>query len=136
MTNTDKDYTEENLKQANEMMTELEELAKKSHSMTHQEANQIVNDLGRIIVFLSESGLFSIYRPESLLPREKSIVFEALAVCFKNSMPETEYRNILYNGYFIVREDFVADKEALGHIYKMLSNPIRLQMIIEKHFKK
>jgi len=126
------DYSEEDLHKAEKQMRELEELAKKPHSLTYQEANQIVSDLGRVILFLTESNLFPLDMPNSLLPREKQIVLEAFAVCFKHSKPDTQDRDTLYKGFFMVNEEFTEDKNALKSNHKLISSPTYWEKISRK----
>lgn len=118
----DKNHTREGLKKAKKLMSELETRAYASHSLNYQEANQIINDFGRIMVFLSESLLFPVYKPNSLLPREKEIMLEAIAVCFKNSIPDSVDRQTLYFAYMRVKEEFKNDKLALEKNHFLVTN--------------
>jgi hypothetical protein len=115
--NTTEKYADENMKS-------LEKMAARSHhDLSLKEANETVNDFGRILASLSDSWLFplAIY-PESLLPKSKKIVQEAFALCFKNTRPDSQERHSLYMGYLFL-SFFVDDKRACRENRKMLAKP-------------
>ena len=106
--------TDEN--NAEKLMNELEKRAEKRYSLSYNEANQIINDLGNVIEILNRSTLFTLYKPETVLPREKSIVLDAIAVCFQNSKPDSQDRQNLYMAYLLVKEEFVSNEIFIGNI--------------------
>ena len=113
--------TDEN--NAEKLMNELEKRAEKRYSLSYNEANQIINDLGNVIEILNRSTLFTLYKPETVLPREKSIVLDAIAVCFQNSKPDSQDRQNLYMAFLLAKEEFVSDEVFIGNIKLVNERP-------------
>lgn len=127
--NSQNDPSSKDRAKAKKLMKELEILAYKPHCLDYREANQIVNDFGRILEFLSNSNLFPIYKPVSLLPRDKNLMLEAIAECFKHSEPGSNDSTTLYLGYIEVKECFIDDDKAMSANKRLITDPMYWKML-------
>lgn len=95
-----------------ELINELNVLAKNNHKMTVEEAQEILDDFARVFIYLNESELFPLpVNPESLLPRTKNKIRYAFAVALNHAEDENR-RYVLYDMYINLMTSFKPDKEA------------------------
>lgn len=119
MTNTNSD-----MKRTKELMDRLDRLSLLKHKMSVEEAQEILDDLARVIIFLcEESSCYpSPYKPESLLPRTKEKIEIAFAIAMKHAN-DAERKYILFLSYMDLMDRFRSDKEAEQLNNKFLTNP-------------
>ncbi len=117
--------------EAEKIMRELEKKAKLSHRLSLTKSNEIVSDFGRVLEGINKGNNYpSMYYPESILPKSKSTIQEAFAVCFANSINES-IKHSLYVGYCFLFF-FIKDEEANMRNEIILSNPKFWKLIRKK----
>ncbi|MFH1561242.1 MAG: hypothetical protein ABID04_01520 [Patescibacteria group bacterium] len=111
-----------NIKRAEELMNRLDKLVLLKHNMSIKEAQEILDDFTRVMIFLNESSCYSSpYKPKSLLPRKKGKIEIAFAVAMKFAH-DTERKQALYLNYCNLIDVFRSDKEAEKLNNRFLSN--------------
>ena len=109
-------------KKAERFMNELDQLTKSRQNMSVQEAQEILDDFSRVLIFLNESTCYpSPYKPESLLPRKREKIEIALAIAMKHAS-DSERKNILYLTYSDLMDGFRPDNETEALNNKLLPN--------------
>lgn len=108
-------------KRAEELMNKLDRLSRSTQNMSAQEAQEILDDFSRVLIFLNESSCYpSPYKPESLLPRKKERIEMAFAIAMKYAN-DSERKSILYLNYCTLIDAFRSDNEAEKLNTRMLS---------------